>query len=108
MCWNTEGRALSRCHENLVALNLSSPRPQYPSVFRSSRRRARSALRPMGDASHLCQSTSHPDTDSLVLPWAFLFRMQHTLSHRVGVRFPGRPIKALFCSLRRVWHCDSL
>jgi hypothetical protein len=28
-----------------------------------------------------------------------LFRMQRTLSHRVGVRFPGQPIKALFCSI---------
>lgn len=37
-----------------------------------------------------------------------LFRMQHTLSHRVGVRFPGQPIKALFCSICRVCHCDSL
>lgn len=106
---NTGGRVRSGCHESSVAPSLPSPRLQNPAALRSPRRRAPSAPpRPMGDASPLCQSASHPSAGSLALPWVFLLRMQCTLSHRVGVRFPGQPIKALFCSICRVCHCDSL
>lgn len=108
MCRNTGGRAPDCCHESVVPLDLSSPRLQDPAVFCGPRKRAPSAPQPMGDASRLGESASHPSAGLLVLPWAFLFRMQHTLSHRVGVRFPGQPIKALLCSICRACHCDSL
>lgn len=99
MCWASEERAPSGCHESSVPLSLPSPRLQNPHCAPKSTQ----ACTIRSSAHGRCLASAPESQPSLhrlaSTSVGVLFRMQHTLSHRVGVRFPGQPIKALFCSI---------